>query len=339
MIGYYAHHHGSGHSRRAESLATELHDDVVILSSLPGPDTGTQRLLLPRDDDVAPGRDPRATGSLHWAPLDSAGYSERMAMIAAWVREARPRVVVVDVSVEVTALVRLLGVPVCSVVMPGDRTDAPHQLGMSLSTRLLAFWPEELCVPAWLEPHRDRTDFVGVVSSYERRASAQPSTGQPPDSVRAPAESQGSATPRRKVLLVMGAGGTEVTQDDIDNARRSTPGWEWKTVGGDGVWVEDLWPELLAADVVVTHAGQNAIADVAAAHRQAVVLPQSRPHDEQHATADVLERRGIATVRRSWPTDWGAVLEEAAAREDRWDLLRADGATARAARAIEAVGR
>ena len=39
----------------------------------------------------------------------------------------------------------------------------------------------------------------------------------------------------------------------------------WRVIGGDaGTWIADPWTEICAADVVVSHAGQNAVADLAA---------------------------------------------------------------------------
>ena len=66
--------------------------------------------------------------------------------------------------------------------------------------------------------------------------------------------------------------------------------------------------------MVVTHAGQNAIADVAASLRPAVVIAQPRPHDEQLTTARALHDAQLAVVRPGWPDreDWSAVLEAAA---------------------------
>jgi predicted glycosyltransferase len=82
-----------------------------------------------------------------------------------------------------------------------------------------------------------------------------------------------------------------------------------------GSWVEDPYPVLLAADVVVTHAGQNALAEVAAVRVPAVVVPQERPHREQHVTADVLAHGPWpALVLDAWPGhDWSERLEQAAA--------------------------
>ena len=42
-----------------------------------------------------------------------------MARLSAWIAESRPRVIVVDVSVEVALLARLFGIPVVSVALPG----------------------------------------------------------------------------------------------------------------------------------------------------------------------------------------------------------------------------
>ena len=75
--------------------------------------------------------------------------------------------------------------------------------------------------------------------------------------------------------------------------RAATPEWRWEVIGPAPAgpdpanltwcgWSSEVWPRLCAADVVVTHAGQNALAEVAAARRPAVVVPQDRPHNEQH---------------------------------------------------------
>lgn len=329
MIGYYAHHQGQGHVRRARAIAARLGEDVVVLSSHAPQPWAAGWVHLARDDDAdLTGTDPTAGGRLHWAPHASPGYRDRMATIADWVRTARPRAVVVDVSVEVTALVRLLGVPVMTVAMPGQRDDAPHVLGYDLADRLLAQWPHELGVDPSLAPYVAKTDVVGCISDFDGRPT--------------PDAGPGAATPRepgepRTVLLLSGGGGSAIGADDIEAARAGTPGWRWRVVGSLGEWVDDVWPLLHEADVVVTAAGQNSVADVAVARRPAVVLPEDRPHGEQHATADLLERNGIATVVRSWPSDWAPVLDAAVRLPDRWHLLRTDGAAARAADAVEAL--
>ena len=103
---------------------------------------------------------------------------------------------------------------------------------------------------------------------------------------------------------------------------------------------EDPWPALCAADVVVSSAGQSAIADIAAAGRPAIIVPAQRPFAEQHATSGALVRGGTAVVRHRWPhlEEWPELIDRAGALSpDAWDCWRTRGAAARAAAAIERV--
>jgi hypothetical protein len=86
----------------------------------------------------------------------------------------------------------------------------------------------------------------------------------------------------------------------VDATAASIAEITWKTLGlRGGRRTPDPWPDICAADVVITHAGQSCVADVAAAPRPAIVLPQPRPCDEQHATAETLRRDRLA-VAHPW---------------------------------------
>ena len=309
MIGYYVHHQGDGHVTRAAAIADRLGGEPVTgLSSRPRPDGWRGPWLqLARDDDPADGADPTAGGALHWAPSGHPGLRERMAQIAAWVATHAPRLVVVDVSVEVTVLLRTMGVRTVVMGMPGARHDPAHQLAYRLADSIIAPWPAWARVLGGGAPWRAKTYPVGAISRFD---------GRRPAPERAPGR-------RPKVVVLSGRGGTELTADVLMAAERATPGWAWTTLGPPGTcWVEDPWPVLCDADVVVTHAGQNAVADVAAARRPAVVIAQPRPHDEQLATARALDRARLAVVCSSWPApeNWNAVLETALRRSGRgWE--------------------
>ncbi|HST39165.1 MAG TPA: glycosyltransferase [Conexibacter sp.] len=326
MIGWYVHHHGAGHLARATTIAERLATPLTVLSSLPRPERWRGGWIeLPRDD-AGSGREAAAGGALHWAPLHDDGLRTRMAVIAAWIGAARPRLFVADVSCEVAAFVRLLGVPLVVVGMPGTRTDAPHQLAYRLAGAILAPWPAWAEPLTGVEPWRGKLHAVGAISRFEGRQApvgADGARGGPPQRPDAPERSadalpQRAGGPKRRVLLISGRGGSAITAAQVTAARRATPQWTWDVLGPPaGRWEPDPWPALKRADVVVCHAGQNLLADVAAARRPAIVLPQARPFDEQHATADVLDRAGLATVLRRWPRadEWPALLQRAAARD------------------------
>ncbi len=310
MIGYYVHHHGSGHLTRLQNIAAHLREPVTGLSSLPAP-VGWRGPWVALDDDGPesfPGVpvDPTASGVLHWAPAHHRGLSARMATIASWIEREGPSLIVADVSVEVTLLARLCGVPVVVLAMPGERTDRPHRTAYDLADALLVPWPRAALRSPWPPSWSEKAWWVGAFSRFD---------GMP----RPPAPER---RPTRTALVLWGAGGTDASAADLAAARLATPGWTWVERGPDRP-SPDLWKELAEADVVVTHAGQNAVAEVAAALRPAVVVAQSRPFGEQEATARAVDELGVAVGVPTWPAPgaWPGLLERAVARGgQRWRL-------------------
>jgi Glycosyltransferase family 28 C-terminal domain len=327
VIGYYVHHHGLGHLRRATCIAQRLGTPVTALSSLPRPHGWPgDWITLPRDDSPSAGSaDVTAGGRLHWAPPHHPGLRDRMARIAEWIAATRPVTFVVDVSAEVTALSRLLGVPTIVVAQRGDRRDPAHLLAYDMAEGLLAPWPATSPEPWWPARWLAKTCHTGAFSRFDTR----------PRPASSPTGS--------RVTLMLGAGGTELEPVRLREAERASPGWTWTALGGFAAWQEDPWPVLCASDVVVTHAGQNAIAECAAARRPVVVIPQRRPFGEQHATARALHNAGLAEVRDGWPEpgQWPAILKAAAERRrDRWrDWSPGDGASRAAGYIAEVTAR
>ena len=319
------HHHGRGHLSRATSICAHLREPVTLLSSLAIPDApGVETVRLPRDDEGDTAADASANGALHWAPLHDPGLRERMTLIAEWVATNRPDVMVVDVSVEVTLLVRLLGVPVVVVAMPGDRTDAPHELAYRAAGHIVAPWPQALYEPPWLREHSPKTTYVGGISRFDGRERTR----------RAPDDHPG-------VLVLNGTGGADLDIDTVTRCAAAYPGYRWATLGvTGGPWVDDPWPALCAADVVVSSAGQSSVADIATAGRPAIIIAAERPFSEQRATAQALHLAGLAVVRSGWPepADWPRLIETAQAiGSNLWARWQTAGAAARAAALIEHV--
>lgn len=101
--------------------------------------------------------------------------------------------------------------------------------------------------------------------------------------------------------------------------------------------MDDVGSVLDTARVVVTHAGQNAMVDVACCDVPTVVVPQSRPYAEQHHMADELDRLGLAVAVRhvGSTTPWARVVSAAVERHSRWSMWRTEDDAARAAAVIE----
>jgi hypothetical protein len=328
MIGYYVHHVGQGHLRQALAISAASTHELTVLSSRPRP-TGYEGpwVQLPRDDANPNPVDPTAFGQLHWAPIGDGGLRDRMASMAEWVRAANPSAMVVDVSVEVAVLARLMGVRVVAMVLPGNRADPAHRLGYALAEELIVPWPESIGAELadGTQPWTGKMHYTGAFSRFDGRLAV------PRSSTRA------------TVALLFGQGGTTVTSTDIAAARAATPDWDWTIMGGnDAAWLEDPWPLLYSADVVVTHAGLNAVAEVAAARKPAIVIAQPRPHEEQLITAHALARAGLAIALDRWPDadDWPELLRTALKSDgERWRIWSPGDGAERAASIIDSVSR
>jgi UDP-N-acetylglucosamine:LPS N-acetylglucosamine transferase len=317
-LGYYAHHHGSGHVLRARQVlarCTTPHHLLTSSADASGP--GVVRLPM---DVGGWSLDLPPPPLLHHAPVGHGGLRRRIAALSVWFADVDPALLVVDVSVEVTLLARLAGVVPVVVRQHGRRDDPAHRAAYDAAGALFAFWPAWAEDPNASQELHDRTIFLGGTSRLEGRQmpreEACVAAGLDPDD--------------RHVVLLGGFGGNGPDVEQVAAAAAATPEHRWTVVGRPprpssvrarttadvagtidvrGV-VEDPTALLCAADVVVTHAGQNAVMDAAAVGARLVVVPEPRPFDEQQHFAVVLAAAGCAVVRPTWPcpSDWPAVL-------------------------------
>jgi len=330
-IGWYVHHHGSGHRTRLSAVRRHL-DGVVALSTLAEPADPATWIRLARDDD-GESREATAGGSLHWAPLRHPGLRSRAAAVSAWIERDRPDVMVVDVSIEIALLARLHGVPVVLVAQRGIRHDAAHALAYAQASAIAAPWTAATHLPGEGPPERLLT-FTGAVSRFD----GEPPPGRP--------EAGGD------VLVLIGAGGHELRPEDVLAAARSAPHRRWHVAGAlrtpettnviDHGPAAPVLPLLRTCSVVVGTAGSNIVAEVAAARRPFVCLPQPRPFREQARQAEALRRLGVATVCTRPPraSEWPGLLLDAEARPTGlWGALHDGRGASRLAAVVRDVAR
>jgi hypothetical protein len=212
-IGYYIHHHGHGHRQRAIAIGQSLDDVMLMGTGLAGRTGNLPFLDLPDDrlDASFAGIDHAdRPASLHYAPLDHEGIRQRIRRMAGWIAEARPRLMVVDVSAEVAMLARLASVPTVYVRLSGKRLDPAHLDAFRGATGLLAPFHEAMDdddIPIWI---REKTFHApGIIQSDRHYAPGGDST----------------------VLVVVGRGGGISDGERWAAAARATPAWRWRVIG------------------------------------------------------------------------------------------------------------
>lgn len=305
-IGYYVHHHGAGHRARADAIAAVIDWPMVLL----GTGIGGAGIDLCDDRTADSGFDgldnvrnrPQA---LHYAPIDHEGVRRRVAEVTQWIADARPALMVVDVSAEIAMLARLASVPTLTVRLNGERNDPAHLDAFRGAEALLApFHPalEHPETPDWV---REKTrHFPGITAArYDACSSAN------------------------QVLVVIGRGGPPGDGTQLARAAMACPELQWRVIGPVtptvdiphnlefAGWVSNAGEEIAQAGVVVGAAGDGLVGAVLAADRPFVCIPQDRPYGEQHATAQQLARAGAAIVIAQWPApdSWPLLIGQARA--------------------------
>jgi hypothetical protein len=311
-IAFYVHHHGSGHLRRAEAIASHINGPVTIFSSLVENcrlNGVNYRSLLPDYDE---GVVPEAFGHFHYAPLRCPGLRSRAATLSSFFESHWPCVLVVDVSVEIAALARLCGVPVIYIRQRGLRTDSAHEYAYATASRLLAPYPESWEFSDTAAWWKKRTDYAGLISRYEGVRNFR----------------KDSSSQSRKVVTVMiGLGGTGFSANGLLEAAQASPNWKWFVLGPiqqpshlprpDNITfagcIDNPANLLLDSDVVVGSAGDSIVSEVAHLRSRFVCIPEDRPFGEQRATATLLADTGQAIVCNSFPApgEWRNTLQRA----------------------------
>jgi UDP-N-acetylglucosamine:LPS N-acetylglucosamine transferase len=334
-VGYYAGD-APGPLARASAIVPHLRSQATVLSSsdlLGRSAHDVVRLSSPE----LPAAGPVPTRAPETIPpsLGPAGAAE----LVAWVQRTSPDLLVVDGPSDVALFAHLTGVPVVTVRRHGRRSEAQRRLLDRAVLGMIAPFTTDLEAPD--ERSDPRTVHVGLLSRFAGRRRDR----------EAARRDLGIAPGRRLVTVLGGRHGVAVSRRDLAAAASSSGGWRWHVLGEthhrvpphEAVrspgWVDDPWPHLIAADVVVAGASPSAVAEVADAGVPLLVVPASSPDREERRFADALGAAGAAVPLARWPAGarWADTLE-AAARMDPGPLRsRCDGlAASRAAEWLDA---
>lgn len=325
-LGYYAHHHGSGHCRQIDKLAallpTEARQQLTVFTSVTSDAymfaaiDEAQVVRLPaedeRADDVLAGRAGQywQPASLHYSPVGNSDIQQRSHKILDTIYQRRIDLMIIDVSVEVAMLCRAASVPYLYVRLPGLRDDEPHLNAFAGALALLAPYPrtlESTKTPEWIS---QKTLYLDFINTQQRDAQTyqdfikhlmQLITDKKALSLMLNDKDKDTPT---IVSVIKGYGGHQAIDATLPELSQLLPYAFIISLGpidedkrhyvDIAVDVSDVTPFIEHSDYLLMACGLNAVAQAYDYATPLVVLPDDRPHQEQEVMAEALIAQGRA---------------------------------------------
>ena len=325
-LGYYAHHHGSGHCRQIDKLAallpTEARQQLTVFTSVTSEAytfaaiDEAQVVRLPaedeRADDVLAGRAGQnwQPASLHYSPVGNSDIQQRSHKILDTIYQRRIDLMIIDVSVEVAMLCRAASVPYLYVRLPGIRDDEPHLNAFAGALALLAPYPrtlESTKTPEWIS---QKTLYLDFINTQQKNAQTyqdfikhlmQLTTDKKALSLMLNDKDKNTPT---IVTVIKGYGGHQAIDAKLPELRQLLPYAFIISLGpidedkrhyvDIAVDVSDVTPFIEHSDYLLMACGLNAVAQACDYATPLVVLPDDRPHQEQEVMAEALIIQGRA---------------------------------------------
>ena len=325
-LGYYAHHHGSGHCRQTDKLAAllpiEARQQLTVFTSLTS-DTYTfaaideaQIVRLPAEDerveDILAGRAGQywQPTSLHYSPVGNSDIQQRSHKILDTIYQRHIDLMIIDVSVEVAMLCRAASVPYLYVRLPGLRDDVPHLNAFAGALALVAPYPrtlESTKTPEWIS---QKTLYLDFINTEQRDAQTyqvfikhlmQLTTDEKALSLMLNDKNKNTPT---IVTVIKGYGGHQAIDAKLPELRQLLPYAFIISLGpidedkrhyvDIAAEVSNVTPFIEHSDYLLMACGLNAVAQAYDYATPLVVLPDDRPHQEQEVMAEALIAQGRA---------------------------------------------
>jgi len=320
-IGFYVHHHGSGHIMTALTIARALNGfSICFLGSnlKPYSDLIPAEIAcihlpmdLPEEEDILLPEKPLSY--LHYSPIGIAGIRERTAMLSKAFEQNYPMLLIVDVSIEVTLLARLCGIPAIVIKQHGRRDDLPHLLAYESAELLIAPFSKSMAPSFEADWVSKKTVYTGGFSKYSHRKN---------DAVNLEEE--------HTVGILIGQGGTSIDYEFILWLAASCKKYTFQVIGhispiglpeADNIkWhgkVVDPAGILSHCTVVIGNAGHNTVMEMADLNKRFICIPEERPFAEQQQKAEALAINGHAKVISpaelklvNWPEELATAVQK-----------------------------
>ncbi len=319
-LGYYAHHHGSGHCRQIDKLAallpvdarrqlivfTSLSSDAYTFTSIDETQIVSLQAEDECDDDVLKGRAGKhwQPASLHYSPVGNSNIQKRSHQILDTIYQRKIDLMIIDVSVEVAMLCRVASIPYLYIRLPGIRDDTPHLNAFAGALALLAPYPrllEATMTPEWVGKKTLYLDFINTAQQKELfyhefiKILAKLNTSNVKDWKEAP---------HTIITVIKGYGGHEAIDMKLPELRQLLPSAFIISLGpindemryhvDIATQVNDVTPFMQHSDYLLMACGLNAVAQAYDYTTPLVVLPDDRPHQEQEVMAQALINQGRA---------------------------------------------
>ena len=350
-IGYYAHHHGSGHCRQADKLAAllpvNLRKHFIVFTSLaadayPFTTVAEEQIvrLTPEDeleDDILLGRAGEywQPESLHYSPVGNSDIQTRSWQIINGIKQHNIDLMIVDVSVEVAMLCRVASMPYLYARLAGIRDDTPHVNAFAGALALLAPYPttlEAADTENWSKQKTLYLDFLAGEDSkptnYDDFLASLKNLSADNDanlSLNGKIDLASNTEQKQKIITVIkGYGGHEAIDDKLPELRILQPDALIISLGpiakdkrsyvDIAMQVPDVSPFIAHSDLLIMACGLNGIAQAYHHDTPLVVLPDQRPHREQEVMAEALIAQGRAM-------SWQHFVKESKNSQSLEDLL------------------
>lgn len=329
---FYIHHHGSGHLTRALAIAAQLpSDEVVFLGSsletykdlIP---KGIRSIELPFDIPANSDRDWAASdlSFLHYAPVNVKGIINRNYLITKFFAKHNHCLLFVDVSVEITLLARLCGIPTVVVRQHGNRSDLAHLMAYESASFVLAPYAKSMAQDIESD-FAHKTFYSGGFSKYSGMS----------------VEHNTSADDQ--IAMFFGRGGTCFDWKLIAQIRKDLPETsslhilgtipDYHAISGVSYYgnSKTAYDILKNCGIVISNAGHNCVMELGDLRKKVICVPAERPFEEQKIKAKLLQNAGVATIieeQALHQVNWSHIIENAKKlKVEAWEKLMNPKAT------------